>query len=367
MPMQTKKSGLFAKYGNKLDTAVQKHAADETNYGIQPLPPGITNGVAKLVECKFDTYKSGNNVGEYYFRAAGVVLEPEEVSLANGTTQKVAGLQTSIMIPVCDTKNQKGEVTHQEEHIDRILNEMRKLAGDEFTQGASGADLEDLATSLKEAAPYFRFRTSQSPATTQFPNPRIWENWDGAKGLESYEPPEGGGVEDNSEPVTTETPAGEFNEFQGQEPESEPDPVEPEDLDALAVSAKEDDEGAITRLGEIAEEVGIPTEAVEKAPSWEAVISLIRKARDKAAAPATKGKAKAEPAPEPTAEWKPDKGDVYFYKPLDPKTKKPVKKAIEVEVKSVDLRFKTVTALNSDDRKTLYKDVAWASLEGSQS
>lgn len=192
MVMNTTKSMLAQKYGAKADKAVQQHAEDETRTGFQKLPGGILGGIAQLVVCKFDQYKTGDYTGDYYFRCAGVVIQPHTVQTKDGPMM-VAGLQTSIMVPVCNTKNKAGDVTTQEENLSSILNHMRMLGGDEYTKGAGIDDLEALAAGLEATKDsdhpiYFKFSTSLGEATKQYPNPRVFENWHGTKGLEDYTP-----------------------------------------------------------------------------------------------------------------------------------------------------------------------------------
>lgn len=372
MPAVKGKSGLMAKYGNKLDTAAKTHATDETDYGPTRLPGGINNGIAQLIKCYFDQYKTGNYQGEYYFRAEGVVLEPVIVQTKHGE-MKVAGLHTSIMIPVCDTRSADGKLTTLDEHVAQILNEMMKLGGEEFTAGASGGDMEAMAEQLKEAAPFFKFSTSQSAPTEKYPDPRVWENWNGTKGLEEYVPEVNGQVEDNTvaqkpdappptpskkptvappkaqpsakappkPPVEPPPPAEEFNEF--------------EDLGSLGTLASSDDEGeaikAREKLTEMALAGGATADQVAEAADWQAVADLI-------GSTPTEGGESQEEKP-----WEPMKGDVYLYKPLDPKTKKPVKKGVEVEVMSVDLKGKTVSVQTLDAPKRIFKGLKWDALE----
>src|SRR3990167_10903424 len=157
MPAQKTESGMFAKYGQNLDKAVQEHRNDDIDYGFIKLPPGIVGGIAKLTDCALPIYVDGPYKGEYFFRAQGTVTYPESVLLKDGHTMKVAGLQTSIMEAVCNTKTQDGKVTSQSEHVANILNEMGKLAGKEFVANATGRDLELLAAQLKQVGPCFRF------------------------------------------------------------------------------------------------------------------------------------------------------------------------------------------------------------------
>lgn len=354
MPPVKGKSGLMAKYGANLDKAVQAHAADETDYGFMRLPPGINNGIAQLTVCKFDTYKTGDNTGEFYCQMRGVVIEPKSIT-KDGQVIPVAGRQTMLMEPVCNTQTRDKKVTTQEEHVVNILNEFRKLAGEEFTRGATGADLESLADQLQQAAPYFRFSTSQSGPTPQYPDPKVWENWHGSKGLEEYTPPDDGeGMVDRTGPSNNgdsgggaqAASTGGGSDFQVME---------------LLEQANAGDEGAAEQLRQMALDTGVPEEDVNAAEDWQAVVDLI-------AAKASAEDAGTEGAP--AEAWEPNKGDVYLYKPIDPKTKKPVvdprtkkAKGVEVEVTAVDKKTKTVTLKNIDDRKTVYAKVAWDALE----
>lgn len=373
MPPVTSKSGLFAKYGGALDKAVQAHAADETNYGPVRLPGGIRNGIAKLVDCKFDVFKTGPNTGQYFFRAAGVVVEPDDVTTASGSKVPVRGLQTSILIPCCATKNRSGKVTTQEDNVSEILNEMRKLGGDDYTKGAKGSSLESLAAGLAAASPYFRFSTSQSAPTPEFPDPRVWENWHGSKGLEDYEPPTGDGVEEEtagaapaSEETEEEAPAdGPFNEFDdgsGDEKEGEEEGEDDgaDDLDALASAADDDqDKGAMTKLKALAKKAGVSDQEIDDADSWASLAEMVRSAQE---APAPKAKKKAEEKSPPAPKLK----EVWLYLPpgKNPATKAPYKDPIEGQVTKVNAAKKTVTLKDLDNGKE-YADVPFDALKTS--
>ena len=418
MPAQRQKSELFAKYGTKLDSAVRKHATDETDYGFQRLPPGINGGIAQLTVCGFKKYEANSNMkradgqsaaGEFFFRAAGVVVEPQEV-LHEGRAVRVVGLQTSIMEPCCDTRKSDGTVVTQEEHIANILNELRKLGAD--TRAATGADMEVLAELLQETAPYFKFSTSAGTPTPQYPNPRTWENWHGVRGLEGYTPPDAtaGAVEDHSAPANgrtsrTSQPTLPFNEFEGDNGQA--NAPDQDDLDELLARA-DVDEDASRRLLDIAEGLGI-RDQVEAAPSWTKGVELIREAQgvegpgeeeeagegepeeveEEAAAEAELASQEhpEEPAPTPpptprkpalknvpatevvrsvlapiAKAWKPAKGEVYKFRPIDPKTKKPRTKAVPCRIEAVNLKTQTADLLNYEDRKTRYQSVPWSAL-----
>lgn len=361
MPPTTTPGGLMKKYGNKLATAVTQHANDETDFGFQQLPPGIANGVAQLSECYFDVYKAGDNKGEYYFRAVGVVQSPETV-FVNGSEMVVRNMTTSLMIPVCDTKTQAGKVTTQEEHVADILNEMRKLGGDEFTRGAKGTDLEALAATLAKAKPFFKFTTTvrkgmKKPDGTTGPD-GVWENWYGAKGLENWTAPEATGTQDETaaagggaqQPPTTAVAAS-------------PEPEGEVDLDALVASAndKKDPTNAAARkkLTDLAIAAGNDAATVEAAESWEAVKAMIEGA-------GAGGETAAE-----GGEWIPQVGEQYKYKPQvkGPGGKlMPAKNAVDVEVTAVDpdsakrlLSLKLVS-----NPKTTYANVSWDALESGE-
>lgn len=351
MPAQKAKSGLMAKYGAKLDKAVQEHAADPIDYGYQRLPSGILGGIARLDKCYFDVYKDGKNKGEYYFRATGIVVSPKSVSTPSGEMQ-VEGLVTSIMHPVCDTVKSNGEPVSQDQHVADILNEMKKLGAD--TEGASGADLETLAAALQESKPYFRFKTEEGKVTPQYPTPRVFENWLGNKGLEDYTADEapGGGVEDGTQAASSDAAS-----LVGGSSSPPPSPGDHE-LDELVEKANAEDEDAINRLAELAREAGIDDETITGAEGWSEVADMIR------------GAGGEEEEEEEEGPRVPAKGDPCNHKVIDPKTKKPAVdpktkkplKPVACEVVAVDKKAETVTLKNLDDGKTLYKGVPFADL-----
>lgn len=394
MPTQKVKSGLMAKYGKKLDAAVREHAGDETEYGFVRLPPGIINGVARLSRCYFDVVGKGKqNAGEYYFRAEGVVIEPEYV-LYKGQQVKVAGLQTSIFEMCCDTTNRSKEVTTQEEHIDNILNEFRKLGGPEFTEGATGADLEDLAAQLEEDQPYFRFSTSEGQKSERYPEPKIFENWHGANGLEDYQEPDraSGAVEDEIEEGDGEAPARgakapassngrgktpgraaaaprvktgkpaeaeeeEETEEEEQEEEAGGEGGEEEDegtdLTALAEEADGGDRKAQAELTRLAHEAGITKKEVQGADDWASVAAEIESRQEAGGEEEGEGEEGEEEETGEDEPVVPEAEEVWTYKPLDQKTKKRVKRGTDYEVVTVNTKKKTVTLRSLTDNEML--------------
>jgi hypothetical protein len=331
MPAKKTKSGLLARLGDRLRKAHEAHKADETEYSnFGELPAGIEGGVAQLVDCKFDQYKSGDNEGEDYFYAAGVVVQPVE---HDGI--RVLGLRTSIMEPLCDTPNRSRKTF--EDHIQWIYNELRKLGVETATLDVD--DLETTVAALREAQPYFRFRTWKGQPSEQYPDPRTNHSW---AGVTEFTPTEGGGIEDKTAPSANGAATEPFDEFG--------------DLDSLAAKADEDDAEAQSSLREMAEKQGITEEQVDEAENWVAVVELIRAGG--------KGDTEPEKAEEPEeVPWEPVKEEVYHFRPVDPKTKKPVKKPVEVEVVSVDKKSKTVALKSLDDPKRTWKGVKWEALE----
>lgn len=101
MPVQITQSSFAKKLGSRVAAANAEHRDKPIDIGIQRLPAGIRNGVAKLVTMITKEYpddKNGPNTkGCVFFRAAAVVVSPTE---HDGC--KVLGLQTSTIISLCD-------------------------------------------------------------------------------------------------------------------------------------------------------------------------------------------------------------------------------------------------------------------------
>lgn len=379
-------SALATKLGSKANKAVQTHRSDETYFGGgSDLPPGIENGIAQLAECKFDTYSKGDNQGEFYFYAAGIVKEPKEHDGIH-----VEGLRTSIMEPLCDTPNRSRETV--QEHIGWIMNEFRKL-GTDTEEMEDVDDLEEMAATLKEESPTFRFRTWQGDPTPQFPDPRVNHQW---RGLVNYTPDdEDDVVEDNDDEETSESSSednltvlaeladggdgsaqqkikaaakeadvdtnaydswvevvaaiespeeDEVEESEDQEEEEKEDQEEEEQAAEISLQdsgsmADDGDQEEVDKLTGLAEGIGIDPDDYE---TWADLAEAIR--------------TNSSDDEEEEDDWSPDSGEVYFYKP--PKKKKPV----ECEVVSVSKSKRTVTVRNLDDKET-YKSVSWDALD----
>jgi hypothetical protein len=383
---QNTSGGLFKKLGTALAKAHEAHKDEEVKYSnMGDLPPGINNGIAQLVECKFSQYEKGDQAGEYFFYAAGVVVSPTEHK-----GLRITGLRTSIMEPLCDTPTRSRKTV--DEHVGWIYNELRKLGCD--TSSLTPDNLEEVAAMLKEAKPFFQFRTWAGQPSAEYPDPRTNHTWNGVCEFTPSEDGTTSGVQDNGDdnepapeskptkttaaPKATPTTAASKTTATTtktatkptapvkKEPEPEPGPEfnEFQDLDSLGEAAQENGEdGAIDRLTEMALAAGMTQEDIDGAESWLAVVQFIK---ENPTTPEDSTEGEEEPEPEPEG---PKVDDVYKYQPNDPKTKKPAinpktKKPLIVEctVTRVAERKQTVDLLNLDDGKTVYKAVAWTAL-----
>lgn len=317
----------MTKVGSKVTTTHEEHKTDEADYGSAgELPEGIEGGIARLVDCKFDTYKSGNNEGEYFFYAAAIVQSPKE---HNGI--RIEGLRTSIMEPLCETPGRRRESL--EDHYLWVLNELKKLGLD--MEDVSTEELETIVGVLKEEGPYIRFRTWKGKPTKEFPDPRVNHEW---KGVCEWDE-----EEEEDEAVVDET----------EEEEEEEDEVADEeegeiDYDELATMADEGDEGAATAITEAADDQGIDPNEYE---TWKDVVAEFNTEDEEE----EEAEEEEEDDDEEDEIEAPEKEDVYLYKP--PKARKPV----ECEVTAVFAGKRTCNLKNTNDGK-VYKGVAWDKL-----
>lgn len=291
MPKQVVASKLGAKLGDKLNKGFVAHKNDEVKTsGAGELPPGIDDGIAQLVEIKLDTYKKGDQKGEFYFYAAAVVMEPEFHENEQGRRIKVRGKRTSIMEPLCDTpKRSRPDV---DSHLAWIMNQLKLMGVDvaSWDQSNVAAELEAACDALKELKPFINFRTWKGEATEQYPNPRTNHDWGG---LADDPGVSADAVQDNT--------AGDGVAGSETDPEDDANvadvPKEPEGggdvpygdrLDMLADKVdKDNDKEAKAELVKLAEEAGVPKKKVNDADNWAAVADMIRAAGGGAPAGAT--------------------------------------------------------------------------------
>lgn len=362
MPSQRKQSSLAARLGDKARDAFETSKTEAPEFDAQAgLPAGIEGGVAKLVECKFMQVAAGKqNAGKDMFLASGVVVSPAEV---NGIS--LVGLRTMISEPLYATPTRSRKTV--EEHLEWVMNEMKKLGIDMSEMSLD--DLEDVAETLKEQTPHFRFRTwagskqdiesrggkffvgTKGPYSTEAAakaanpfagsEPRVQHTWNGA--CEYVEDESDSGVVDE----TPEAPPAKATKSvkstkAAPAPEPEAGADAEVDLAELAATADGGDQDAATQLADLAKEAGVDEDAISNAESWASVVEMM-----------SSGDAEAEAAAD---DWKPEKGEVYPFKAPGKK------KAVDCEVTAVFETRETVNLKNLDDEKA-YKAVPWASLE----
>lgn len=353
------KSGKSS-FANKLHQAHEQHKGDETRVsGGGELPEGIEHGIARLALCKIGVFKKGNNIGEPYFMAQGVVCEPKEHTITEGTKKrvvKVAGLRTGIgPIPLCDTKSQAGEVTTLADHWDRVLNHLRLLDVDTKTitgeqvvteGGKDGYSSGPVLQLLEKAKPYFGFRTWKGKATEQYPDPRVNHQWGPTC---EYDPEASSGVAD-------ETEAPFESEVEESGPEIEDEAGTEEVVDYLELGSVADAgkpkakaEAAQQALTDRAQELSV--EGYEDMPTWTEVAEAIVAAEGEPEDGSVDGDEEEEEFFE--EEWAPTVGETCFAKM--PRAKEPV----EVEIKAIN--GEKADVLRKDTNRTT-KNVPFANL-----
>lgn len=386
MPKKSSGSSLASKYGADFNAA----KANEIDYGSGgEVPAGIVMGVAQLVDCEFGQYKTGDNVGEDYFRAAGVVVHSGN---SNNPTEhegrRVVGLRTQIMEPIMDTPTRiRKEV---KDHIDWVVNEFKKLGVDtDNIDFEEDGQIEAVAATLAESKPYFTFRTWKGKKATDGPykdmEPRTIHEWGGV-----CEFPQNGEMrptEDNTGEASKKSATGVKPSAKpskkpavasdGTDEESEPE-IEV-DLDALVTDCalpENNKKGIAARqkLQQLAMDAGISEKDFEEAESYEEVAGMIRLGVEDNNEPDEEDKGQTEDSSSEEGgeeEWEPAVGDIYKFAPVDPKTKK-VGKAGEFEVIAVQKKGETVHLKDNVTKKT-YCDstkkpiaVKWEKLESAE-
>lgn len=370
MPPQKKSGSLFGKYADKVASVAANREGKDVDYGRQELPAGIKKGIAQLVKVGFGKFAPGTKLaGETFFRAEGRVVEPRSLTLPDGREVPVEGGITSVILPACDTTRKDREtgkdvVVTFEENFDRILNEMDKLAGAGFT---SGGEPETLAESLQETTNgdepiYFWFDTTQSAPSEAYPDPRVFHNWNGNRGLEKYSPPSDDGVTDNTKVVKSGPAKPSPTKTQ---PAPEPTADEPS-LDDLVAAATADDSEAQQKLSALAAKLGVGQDA-DDAKDWEEVKGIIEAAQE-AASKKPAGKSVKTPAKDETTTVKVE--GVYQFSPIDKKTGKPFvdgktkkpRKPLDVEVTAVNAKKKTASVKDTGDDSKTWDDVPFDQL-----
>ncbi len=390
MPKQTSSSNLFKDLEERAQKALEANKTKPIEYDTGgDLPPGIEGGIARLVDCKIDTFKSGDNKGKPRFYAAGVVISPGEFR-----GQRIEGEQTKVSKygePLFDTPTRSRKTF--EDHFDWMMNVLA-LLGLDRSEIENTQDMGPILDALKDQQPYFKFRTWAGTKQTTGPyagrEPQTQEVWKGV--INDYEETsEDDGVIDGTVPAEPEE-----EKIEDEVPFEAGDNT---DLDSLAARAA-DDPDAQSTLQERGNLLGIG-DAVESAADWDAVVELIRNAEsaednaekllptfselgekadagDEDAIDAitkaaedkgldvnnekydtwTKLAAEIDKSPAELGEriGEPEKGHVFLYRP--PRARKDV----ECEATVVFSSNKTCNLKNLDDGKS-YKGVAWGKLK----
>jgi len=401
MPAQTTTANksLLARLAERGRQAAKAVKDQPVDWGERRLPPGIEGGVAKVVKCYFSEYKEGEDKGKVFFRVEARIVEPKQFA-----GQTLEGDMIQLMEPLEPRAKPRGKRTTFEHHYKYIRDHLVML----LAKDRNGAvpqfgfdDLEVVAAQVVREAPYVRFRTwagqkqvivqkagkwwcqnedgtnpigpyateaaarekhkyaGREPLTNTTWEGRCEYNGQAAPGAAlNYTDPNAGGGEESSSPEAGGTDAVSFNEFEGDGSAAAAAPEE--ELDQLATLADGGDEDSGTRLRELAEAAGVSDTDITGAPSWGAVIEMVRVV-------GSSGDEVERSVEE--EESKPAVGDVYGFLRIDPKTKKPVvdpktkkpAKPVEVEVKEVNEKNQTVAVVDLST-KTKYLGVRWDAL-----
>jgi len=342
MPGVETTSQVLKSLGARAQKAWNSAKKEETEYSKFAQLPPIEGGVAQLVQLRFGVFQNGPLKGKRFFDGEGVIHTPKEVPDENGVMVKVQGKHTRIApIPLCDTPDRKGQKTTLEQHFGSMCNEIRKLMGVEtFDDSMEIEDLAALISQLNQEKPFFKFNVRKGRVSKEFPNPRSFESWEGL-----YNTAQNGEVTNFDPGAGTEDESGSTDVGSGTTPDMN-------DLADLIMKAEEGDDEAISALQSLAHNIGIDDATITDIPTWAALGEKIVE---------MSGREEPEMA-EDDRLTAPDKGDVFYYFPVDAKTKKPASKFVQIEVDSVDLKAAKIAGHNLTNPKLKYKDVPFDQL-----
>lgn len=355
-PKQMPKSGAFAqKFGAKLQNAHKQHATEKTEYGnMGDLPDGISGGVAKLVDIKLMPGKKNPN--DWFFYAAGVVVSPAEFK-----GMRTIGMRTSILEPLGDTPTRSRKTF--EDHMGWVYNELRKLGLD--TSNIDPNNLEAELAFLKEAAPYFTFRTWKGPKQTtgQYAGrePRVNHDWKGI--ITDYVADEAVQAVVDSTPIVEVSPEAHEDDEQAEAAEaveavdvngSNGNEVATEQIDLVALGKDADNPKSKTaeksqeQLTALAYEHGMTDDDLSKTPDWKTVANMITEA-------SSTGEGTEENPDGPQV------GQLCMFKPKNPKNPKVRLSAVQCEIVAVN--GDTVDLKNLTNQKLIYKGASIEELD----
>jgi len=315
------------------------------------LPAGL-RGIAKLSGFKLAVKDDGFYKGKGYVAFRGVVKK-----CTDGQGNDYRGSLFYHEIVFADGRGfGKKPGKKAVDKVDAAMNTMKLLGLD-----LSNSTYDDWPTLMEEAidnVTHFHFRTWAMPVTKTEPSPRV--NAEIVRVAEGYTDDEA--TEDVVDNTETEVVSEEEEESETQEEgeveEGAEGTEESPDYEALAETADSKDkkrakeaEEAASVIQEAAKERGVDFEAYG---SWAEVVEAMNSESSEAEEQAEEAETEVE-----QEEPAPSKGDVVSYKPIDPKTKKLVKKAVECEVIKVYGPKKKADLKNLENGKTVYKDVSW--------
>ncbi len=377
----------FTAPNSDLDSVVRDHAGAKPKVQYVDLPPGITNGIARLQRAYFSKIENGDNKGAVFFRASATVHEPTEV-VHKGQKVPVYGLMTSIMITITPRKDRQGNVIPAKEAVRDIMDALTRL-GVNTTGCKSMAEIEKKAQALNQRQPFFRFSTTQSKPTKEYPNPKVRHVWhDACSAPTSAANGPAAGVVDrtasrSSSPGGGGTLTAAHEEESGLEMTSHdedytpdglsvngsPTTVEDENLDDLASQATAGDTEAQGKLEAVGMSLGLTQKQVEDDfDDWVSLVEEIRRRQQEGQAGGDEGGDEGDGDEPEVASFEPEVGEPARLKLLDPDgtpqrdKKGKLRAPVPCKVLKVNRRKKMVDLVTLDGREEMVTGVPWTSL-----
>ena len=388
MPVQEQMSSFAKRLGGRVAEANAQYKDAPVDTGNRRLPGGIKSGVALLSSMYTKEYDAGADLaGETFFRCSAVAVSPAE---HNG--QKVAGIVTQQIIPLCDVpaKGMRKAKPFADNWFE--FQNIFKLLGvapcpettqtdptgqrtEAYFMGAIKSLTDPQRSKTNPIYIEFSTRGWTPPPSASNPNPdeMVFETWHGlAKWDGKVDPGAGVMQQPPQTPVYDSPPTIAADGLPPGPPTAAPEPVQPpatveqpseediaEEVESLVETAMSDPDGttedgvaASARLEEIAWGNGWTKEQTAGAPDWAAVGDMALNPPNNA--PPTSTAAPAAPLPSPNgvavgSNW-------MFAKRKKDGTKLKNNKGEEfptqrVEVVTVDTAAQTCTVKTTKDGK----------------
>lgn len=361
------KSLLIGKLGATFVKAHEENKANAYKGDTSGELPAPMEGVARLADCRIiEIAKGKKNEGKLMFYAAGIVVLPKEV---NGVP--VRGRRTQITIPIYDTPTRSEGNRTVSDHIKKIYDILQGLG---LKTALCKPDTIELAMlELKKSKPHFYFRTWKGEKQTSGPyagrEPLVNHVW-GEKceapkldvatmavldKLPEVEPPT---HNPDDEPTNVVTSA--VNTEPSTNGHSDPvnlDSIDGGDLDSLVNRSNAGDIEAAQMLMDQCRALGASEKFVTETLQWSELADYIRSGGK---TPETNtGKSEETKNPE---EISYEIGQHWLFKPMDPRTKKPMVNPVTVEIINFPEDPALVDLKNVKFPTVLYKNVPIADL-----